>query len=169
MSERIQSVWLSPLGELRIAIEVSESDVPRCIGLYFAEHHPAPRQWCENSQTVDWQAHPAMRNVVDQLQSYFHDGRISWKVQYRFGGTTFQNEVWSQLTQIPPGQTRSYQEIAVAMDRPRAVRAVGAAIARNPISIIVPCHRVIASGGQLTGFAGGLDRKRFLLEHESGA
>ena len=81
-------------------------------------------------------------------------------------GTDLQREVWHALTTIPPGETRTYGQIAEQVDRPTAARAVGAAVGRNPISLLIPCHRVIGSGGELTGYAGGLDVKRFLLGHE---
>ena len=82
------------------------------------------------------------------------------------GGTPFQRAVWAQLRRIPPGQTASYREIATAIGAPSATRAVGAANGANPVGIIVPCHRVIGANGTLTGYGGGLDRKRWLLEHE---
>lgn len=84
-------------------------------------------------------------------------------------GTTFQQKVWQALRTIPAGETRSYGEIARGIGTPSAVRAVGAAIGRNPVSILVPCHRVVGSGGKLTGYAGGLERKSWLLAHESGS
>jgi methylated-DNA-[protein]-cysteine S-methyltransferase len=83
-----------------------------------------------------------------------------------FAGTPFQHSVWSALRTIPAGQTRSYGSLARAIGRPRAMRAVGLANGKNPIAIVVPCHRVIGSDGSLTGFGGGLERKRWLLEHE---
>ncbi len=83
-------------------------------------------------------------------------------------GTPFQQRVWTALRGIPAGQTRSYGEIAREIGAPSAVRAVGAAIGRNPVSILIPCHRVVGSGGNLTGYAGGLERKSWLLGHESG-
>jgi len=85
------------------------------------------------------------------------------------GGTALQRRVWSALRAIPPGETRSYAAVAREVGAPRAVRAVGAANAANPVSIVVPCHRVIASDGQLQGYAGGLARKQWLLRHEAGA
>lgn len=84
-------------------------------------------------------------------------------------GTDFQRAVWDALQEIPFGETRSYREIAEAVDRPRAVRAVAAAIGANPVGVLVPCHRVIGSDGTLTGYAGGIDRKRWLLGHEGAA
>lgn len=82
------------------------------------------------------------------------------------GGTPFQLEVWAALRRVQPGTTVSYSELAAAIDRPTAVRAVGAANARNPIAIVIPCHRVVGADGRLTGYGGGLDRKRWLLRHE---
>jgi methylated-DNA-[protein]-cysteine S-methyltransferase len=82
------------------------------------------------------------------------------------GGTTFQRRVWSALRAIPAGRTVSYQALAAAIGHPRAVRAVGAANGANPIGIVVPCHRVVGTDGSLTGYGGGLDRKRWLLSHE---
>ena len=83
-------------------------------------------------------------------------------------GTAFQQEVWDALRAIPAGETRSYGEVAAALGRPGASRAVGAATGRNPISIIVPCHRLVGASGAMTGYAGGVDRKRWLLDHERG-
>lgn len=82
-------------------------------------------------------------------------------------GTTFQKQVWKALQSIPPGTTASYRDIAEQLDNPKAVRAVGAANGKNPIAIVVPCHRVIGANGTLTGYAGGIDAKRWLLAHEA--
>jgi methylated-DNA-[protein]-cysteine S-methyltransferase len=86
----------------------------------------------------------------------------------RTGGTDFQRSVWKALRDIPAGETRSYGQLAAAIGIPKAVRAVGLANGANPVGVIVPCHRVIGSGGKLTGYAGGLERKRWLLAHEAG-
>lgn len=86
----------------------------------------------------------------------------------RTGGTTFQREVWAALRTIPAGETRSYGQLATAIGRPSAVRAVGLANGANPVGVIVPCHRVVGANGTLTGYAGGLERKRWLLAHEAG-
>ncbi len=103
-----------------------------------------------------------------QLDEYFRGGRSQFDIPMQMKGTAFQQAVWHTLMKIPYGITRTYKEIAEAVGRPYAVRAVGTAIGRNPISIIVPCHRVIASNGGLAGFAGGLDRKQLLLHLEKG-
>ena len=105
--------------------------------------------------------------VVTALAAYF-DGELEALrgLDVDPGGTPFQRQVWAVLHDIPAGTTRGYAQLAGAVGRPRAARAVGAANARNPIAVVVPCHRLIGAGGGLTGYAGGLDRKRWLLEHE---
>lgn len=101
-----------------------------------------------------------------QLDEYFARRRTCFDLALEFIGTDFQRRVWAALMSIPYGQTRTYAEIAAALGKPSAARAVGAANGRNPISIVAPCHRVIGAGGALTGFAGGLGAKRFLLDLE---
>jgi methylated-DNA-[protein]-cysteine S-methyltransferase len=107
--------------------------------------------------------------AADQLREYFAGHRRTFDLPLAPHGTGFQQRVWAQLCRIPFGQTRSYGEIAAAIGRPSASRAVGAANGRNPIWIIVPCHRVIGANGHLTGYAGGMDVKRWLLAHEGAA
>lgn len=101
-----------------------------------------------------------------QLQEYFEGQRRRFDIPLVMEGTPFQCQVWAALEQIPYGETRSYAEVAQSIDNPKAVRAVGSANGNNPIAIIVPCHRVIGSNGTLTGFGGGLEAKRRLLELE---
>lgn len=101
-----------------------------------------------------------------QLEEYFKGRRVTFDLPLAPRGTDFQQKIWAALRQIPFGETASYLEIAQAVNNPKAVRAVGAANGRNPISIIVPCHRVIGSDGSLTGYAYGLARKEWLLKHE---
>lgn len=110
---------------------------------------------------------PLILETEKQLNEYFLNKRKKFNLPLETRGTTFQQDVWRVLNEIPYGSTWSYKDIAIKVGRPRAVRAVGTAIGRNPISIIVPCHRVIATGGGLGGFAGGLDRKKILLDLES--
>jgi methylated-DNA-[protein]-cysteine S-methyltransferase len=107
--------------------------------------------------------HPVLVEVVKQLGEYFAGKRKKFSVKLDFRGTEFQRKVWAALVAIPFGETRSYAQIAEQVGSPKAVRAVGAANGRNPISIIAPCHRVIGSNGKLTGFAGGLEVNAFLL------
>lgn len=111
--------------------------------------------------------HPVLAEATRQLGEYFAGTRTSFELPLDFHGTDFQKSVWAALLTIPAGETRSYAEIAVQIGRPSACRAVGAANGRNPISIVAPCHRVIGSDGSLTGFAGGLEGKKFLLELEA--
>ncbi|AXA55621.1 methylated-DNA--[protein]-cysteine S-methyltransferase [Pseudomonas thivervalensis] len=110
--------------------------------------------------------HPLLKETERQLLEYFAGQRRHFELELDFAGTDFQVRVWHALLTIPFGETRSYRDIALQIGQPTAVRAVGAANGRNPISIIAPCHRVIGSSGSLTGFAGGLAAKQFLLSLE---
>lgn len=110
---------------------------------------------------------PVLAAAAEQLADYFAGRRTTFELPLRPRGTRFQRAVWDALRAIPPGETRSYGEIARTVGRPAAVRAVGAANGRNPLAIVVPCHRVIGAGGTLTGYAGGLEAKRWLLGHEA--
>lgn len=110
--------------------------------------------------------HPVLAETHRQLAEYFAGDRTCFDLPLDVRGTDFQKSVWAALLAIPCGETRSYADIARAVGRPGAVRAVGAANGRNPISIVAPCHRVIGSDGSLTGFAGGLAGKRYLLDLE---
>lgn len=113
--------------------------------------------------------HPYLVQAVKEYQEYFTGTRTVFDVPVAAKGTQFQQKVWQTLTDIPHGTTWSYQELAYAIENPKAVRAVGLANGKNPISIIVPCHRVIGKNGALTGYAGGIEIKRWLLEHEASA
>lgn len=118
-------------------------------------------------EMIERNDHPVLLKTARQLEDYFQ-GRLSdFSLPLEFEGTEFQKKVWHALLTIPFGETRSYQQIADQIGNPKAVRAVGAANGRNPISIIAPCHRVIGANGTLTGFAGGLKVKEFLLRLES--
>lgn len=110
--------------------------------------------------------HEVLVKAISQLQEYFAGARSTFDLALDVRGTAFQKQVWEQLLAIPYGTTRSYGEIAIRLGKPSASRAVGAANGRNPLSIVVPCHRVIGTSGSLTGFAGGLDAKRVLLQLE---
>ena len=110
--------------------------------------------------------HPILCETERQLREYFAGQRQQFDLPYDTVGTEFQKKVWQALTTIPFGETRSYRQIAEQIGNPKAVRAVGAANGKNPLSIVAPCHRVIGSNGTLTGFAGGLPVKAFLLELE---
>jgi methylated-DNA-[protein]-cysteine S-methyltransferase len=111
-------------------------------------------------------AHPVLLQAEQQLGEYFAGRRTGFSIDLDMAGTDFQKRVWNALLTIPFGETRSYADIARQIGSPKAFRAMGAANGRNPISIIVPCHRAIGSDGTLHGFAGGLDAKRYLLALE---
>lgn len=123
-------------------------------------------QTCEPSRT-HWTPDPgAFSGAVDQLNAYFAGELTEFDVELDLRGTDFQQRVWKALLTIPYGETRSYGEIADQIGAPGAARAVGLANGHNPIAIIVPCHRVIGASGKLTGYGGGINRKRALLELE---
>ena len=151
----------SPLGRLTLvasnfglAAILWENDNPRRVPLNMVAEDPG---------------HPVLIQTEKQLGEYFAGQRQVFSVPLDFGGTEFQNQVWQALLSIPFGETRTYTDIARQIGKPAAVRAVGAANGRNPISIIAPCHRVLGSTGSLTGFAGGLRAKAHLLALEGAA
>ena len=133
-------------------------------GVWFndQQHRPDYAQWPEQSN------HPVLQQAVQQLRQYLAGKRSHFDLPLDLrGGTAFQQSVWQALRTIPPGSTTSYGVIGTRVGKPKAVRAVGAAVGRNPIGIIVPCHRVKGADGSLTGYAGGLARKAALLELEA--
>lgn len=107
-----------------------------------------------------------LRQTTKQLGEYFAGKRRSFDLPLELRGTEFQQQVWLELAEIPFAETSTYGKQAAAIGRPRAIRAVGSANGRNPLSIVLPCHRIVGADGKLTGFAGGLDTKRWLLDHE---
>jgi methylated-DNA-[protein]-cysteine S-methyltransferase len=146
----------SPIGRLLLL-----SDGVALGGVYMESHKRGPQL------VPHWQRDDrSLASVADQLRAYFAGELQQFDVPLALGGTEFQLRVWNALRAISFGHTQSYAELADCIGAPRAVRAVGAAVGRNPASIIVPCHRVVGSDGGLTGFAGGLARKSWLLEHE---
>lgn len=150
----------SPLGTLLLA--ANERGV---CGVYFEQHNYF-------NGTQDWvrdEAHPHLQEAAAQLDEYFGGRRTGFDVPLDLAGTPFQRSVWNALRALPFGATTTYQAIAQGIANPNAVRAAGTAIGRNPISIIVPCHRVVGASGGLSGYAGGLERKRYLLALEKGA
>lgn len=154
----IYTLMPSPIGDLLLT-----SDGQSLTGLHFPLHkgkrRPAPpAEWVLQK---NW-----FQSTVRQLKEFFAGQRRQFEVPLDPMGTAFQRQVWKALCAIPYGQTRSYGAIAQAIGRPGAARAVGAANGQNPIAIIIPCHRVIGAGGELTGFGGGLPCKQKLLELE---
>jgi methylated-DNA-[protein]-cysteine S-methyltransferase len=146
----------TPLG--RVLVVTSGRDL---IGLFFDGHERTPPTGDLPDRESD-----ALTAVRTQLDEYFGGVRAVFDVPLRLEGTPFQLEVWSALLEIPLGALATYGEIARQLGGPGAARAVGAANGRNPISIVVPCHRLVGTGGDLTGYGGGIDRKRWLLAHE---
>ena len=159
MSETIWTTTPSPVGELLLtgdghtlhALRLADADAP---GVVANGHRRDDRAFAE---------------ARAQLHQYFGGTRTTFQLSVAPRGTPFQLRVWEALRHIPYGTTASYGEVAAAVGRPSASRAVGLANGRNPIAIIVPCHRVIGADGRLVGYGGGLDRKRYLLEHEASA
>ncbi len=121
---------------------------------------------CRDARPTSPDAHPVLGSLAKQLEEYFAGTRQVFDLPLEPAGTAFQIAVWNALRKIPYGETRSYAEQAQMIGNPAAVRAVGGANGKNPISIIIPCHRVIGKNGSLTGFGGGLPVKKFLLDHE---
>lgn len=155
----ITETWMdSPVGALRlVADEISLR------GVYFEMHRGQRHPTGERRS-----GHPILDLTTRELQRYFAGEPVVFTAPLAPLGTPFQRKVWSALQGIPRGGTLSYGELARAIDVPRAARAVGAANGSNPWSIVVPCHRVIASTGDLAGYAGGAARKQWLLHHEQG-
>lgn len=107
-----------------------------------------------------------LRAIKQQIEEYFLKERETFTFDYKFFGTDFQKQVWEALFTIPYGKTNSYKDIAVIVNNPKAVRAIGGAVNKNPMSIMAPCHRVIGADGKMVGFGGGIDKKKFLLNLE---
>jgi len=124
-------------------------------------------QFLDSNEDISEVIPSGLVDVVKQLQEYFKGDRIKFNLKLLPKGTNFQKQVWAELERIPFGQTQSYQQIANTLGDPKVVRAAASANGKNPISILIPCHRVIGSDGALTGYSGGLYRKKWLLEHEN--
>ncbi|GAB3294859.1 methylated-DNA--[protein]-cysteine S-methyltransferase [Epidermidibacterium keratini] len=154
---RSHEVIDSPIGPLTVVA----SDAGVC-GLYMQEH-----RWPVSEQQAGRRVAGAAGVAADQLAAYFAGELTDFDVPLDLHGTDFQLRVWNALRQIPYGHTRSYLQQSQVIGDVRAIRAVGTANGRNPVSIIVPCHRVVGSDGSLTGYGGGVERKRFLLDLES--
>ncbi|WP_328421459.1 methylated-DNA--[protein]-cysteine S-methyltransferase [Streptomyces sp. NBC_00443] len=149
----------SPYGPLTL---VAEEGV--LCGLYMTEQRHRP-----DEETFDTRDESLFREAEGQLKAYFAGELKDFTLELRLSGTPFQRSVWEQLRKIPYGETRSYGELADTLGNSGASRAVGLANGKNPIGIIVPCHRVVGASGSLTGYGGGLDRKQRLLDFENGS
>ena len=158
-------VLLTPIGEIDVVADAEGRlrvlefhDQPQRLARALRLHH--------RGQAVETGAAPA--TVRDGLAAYFGGELAALKtVPWTIGGTAFQHQVWNALVEIPLGEATTYARLADKIGRPSAVRAVGLANGANPIAVVVPCHRVIGTGGSLTGYGGGIARKRWLLAHES--
>jgi len=152
----------SPIGKVHLL--ASEQGL---VALYFDPQIDDMERRFPQKQRVGPRRNPWLLRTEGYLYCYF-DGDLDYDsdITYDLRGTPFQLSVWHELQKIAPGVTSTYGTLAKAVGRPTASRAVGAAVGRNPVSLLVPCHRAVGSTGKLTGFAGGLDRKRFLLDHE---
>lgn len=153
------SIIQSPIADLMLV-----ADDSALIGLYFVgcDHLPdANSLWKLNTR------HPVLQQAAKQLAEYFSRKRESFSLPLRPAGTDFQQRVWREIALIPYGETINYTDLANRAGASHAIRAAGAATGRNPVSIIIPCHRVVGKNGSLCGFAGGLKRKRYLLGLES--
>jgi methylated-DNA-[protein]-cysteine S-methyltransferase len=150
----MHAVVQSQIGELLLV-----GDGTSLTGLYTAEHVRRPTALGDRDDL-------AFEQARRELSEYFDGSRTEFEIELSPAGTVFQQQVWNELRRIGFGQTATYREVAERIGRPTAVRAVGMANGRNPISIVVPCHRVLGTDGTLTGYAGGLEAKRWLLAHE---
>jgi methylated-DNA-[protein]-cysteine S-methyltransferase len=159
-ADRMHTVVDSPVGPLTL---VAADDA--LVGLSMTEqrHAPAPGWFGEPADASDSKP---LAEAARQLREYFDGERTEFDLPLSLEGTAFQQRVWAALQEIGFGQTISYGQLADRIGQPSASRAVGLANGRNPIGIIVPCHRVVGSNGSLTGYGGGIERKRYLLSHE---
>lgn len=153
------TLTVTSLGELSL---VAQGEF--LVGVYFPDHHPAPSEqdlgaWVSPADSV-------LSAAADQIHDYLAGQRLDFTVPFKLPDLGFYTQVWRCLQKIPYGAVSTYKEVAQAVGRPRSYRAVGTAVGHNPLSLVVPCHRVIASDGTLSGYAGGVDRKRSLLQLE---
>lgn len=154
----------SPLGPLLLVAEGGA-----LAAIWLPVHRGAPVQLAETPRAAAVAANErVLAAAARQLDEYFGGRRIEFELPLAPGGTPFQRAVWAELARIPFGETRAYSDLARAIGRPTASRAVGAANGQNPLSIVVPCHRVLGRDGRLRGYAGGEPAKRWLLDHETG-
>jgi methylated-DNA-[protein]-cysteine S-methyltransferase len=153
MNQIFRTYYSSPIGVLQIT--ASEDSIT---ALGFCDSQP---------EFIEMADEPAViKDCKSQLDEYFQGNRADFNLKLSLSGTDFQNKVWNELLKVPYGKTASYKDIAKVCGNPKAVRAVGGANHNNRIAIIIPCHRIVGSSGKLTGYAGGLWRKEWLLRHE---
>ncbi len=149
------ATFASPLGQI-----VVSTDGKKVTGFYFTGQKyfkNIPAAWKKDTK------HPLLIAAIKQAKEYFKRDRKDFDLPFASEGTSFQKEVWAAVAQTPYGVLTTYKDIAASIGNPKAVRAVGTAIGRNPICVIVPCHRVVGTNGEMSGYAGGIDRKKKLL------
>lgn len=151
MEKLYYGYYKSPIGNLRIVVDESS-----LVALDFNED--------EKKQSDE---HGYIKEIKSQLDEYFKGTRELFDLNIKINGTDFQNKVWNELTKIPYGETISYKELATRIGNDKACRAVGNANNKNKISIVIPCHRVVGSNKKLVGYAGGLEKKEWLINHEN--
>jgi methylated-DNA-[protein]-cysteine S-methyltransferase len=163
----VKTAITTPIGVLTLS-----ATAQGLTGVYFEEnrHGPSPEEidgWrLLGDDSADSAAAEVLARAREQLEEYFAGHRRDFELPFAPRGTDFQQKVWLALREIPFGDVTSYSVIAERIGSPKAVRAVGAANGRNPLPVVVPCHRVVGANGDLTGFGGGIERKKWLLEHE---
>jgi methylated-DNA-[protein]-cysteine S-methyltransferase len=154
-----QSMVTAPFGVVTIVV----SDLGVRFVMFADDAHPKS---FDGMNIVTGESHPILDSAIEQLREYFEGVRTDFDLPLDLHGTEFQVEAWKSLAQVSFGKTASYKQQATSIGRPKAVRAIGGANGRNPIVIVLPCHRIVGADGSLTGFGGGIPIKKWLLEHE---
>jgi methylated-DNA-[protein]-cysteine S-methyltransferase len=152
-------IFEAPFG----VVTVVGSDLGIRFVMFDNDAHPKPLERLRISETA---IHDSVNNAITQLDEYFAGSRRNFDLPLDLHGTEFQVAAWNALAEIPYGHTASYGQQAASIGRPRAVRAIGGANGRNPVAIVLPCHRIVGADGSLTGFGGGIEVKKWLLDHE---
>jgi methylated-DNA-[protein]-cysteine S-methyltransferase len=155
-------IYQAPFGVLTVV----GSDLGIRFVMFANDAHPKP---LEQLQISDVEIHDSVNVAITQLEEYFSGTRRDFELPLDLQGTEFQVSAWKALADIPYGQTASYGQQAASIGRPKAVRAIGGANGRNPVAIVLPCHRIVGADGSLTGFGGGIEVKKWLLDFEASA
>ena len=154
-----RGTFTAPFGVLTVV----GSDLGIRYVMFNNDAHPKP---IERLQISDSEIHDSVKDAITQLDEYFNGSRRDFELPLDLKGTEFQVAAWNALAEIPYGRTASYGQQAASIGRPKAVRAIGGANGRNPVAIVLPCHRIVGADGSLTGFGGGIEVKKWLLDHE---
>jgi len=154
-----RSTYEAPFGVLTVV----GSDLGIRYVMFNNDAHPKP---LEQLRISDTEIHDSVKDAITQLEEYFTGSRRDFELPLDLHGTEFQVEAWKALADIPYGHTATYGQQAASIGRPKAVRAIGGANGRNPVAIVLPCHRIVGADGSLTGFGGGIEVKKWLLDHE---